>query len=408
MRILQVNKFFYIKGGSERVFFNTIQVLENAGHKVICFSMKDERNFPSDYTKYFINNIEFQKSRSYWQNIRKAVHFLYSWEARKKLEKLIIETKPEIAHLHNFSHQLTVSILSILQKYNIPIVQTLHDYQLICPNYRLFTQGNVCQRCKRQRYYQAIIHRCVRNSYWLSALSSLELYWQRLFHLYRERVAVFIAPSLFLKQIMQAWGIKNKIVHIPYYLEIPADNEINHSVGDYLLYFGRLSSEKGLMTLLRAMRYLPKISLKIVGKGPVRPFLAEFIRKKKINNVQLLGERHGVALNEIIKHCRFVVVPSEWYENYPMAILEAMGWAKPVLGSNIGGIPEMIIDNENGWLFFPKNVNDLREKINLIYFNEELIRKCGYRARQTVEQKNCSTKYYQQLIKIYQQVLSKN
>ena len=198
MKILQINKFFYIRGGSERVFFDTIRILEEQEHDVINFSMKDEKNFPSKYSDFFIENVDFTKKRGIVEDFPKAMHFLYSWEAKRKLEKLILQEKPDIAHLHNFTHQLTVSVLSVLEKYNIPVVQTLHDYQMICPNARMFTHGKICERCKSVRFYNVVPNKCVQYSYGPSVLSCLDLYLQRVFGLYKERISSFIAPSKFM------------------------------------------------------------------------------------------------------------------------------------------------------------------------------------------------------------------
>ncbi|MFH0815176.1 MAG: glycosyltransferase family 4 protein [Candidatus Falkowbacteria bacterium] len=403
MKVLQANKFFYIKGGSGRVFFDTIRILEERGHDVATFSMKDDNNFPSQFSDYFIENIDFSKASGTLAGLKKAGHFLYSLESRSKIETLIKQAQPDVAHLHNFTHQLTVSILSALKKNKIPIVQTLHDYQLICPNYRMFTGGQVCERCKKRKFYNAILHKCVANSVVKSALLATDLSFQRLFKLYEEKVDAFIAPSLFLKNKMQEWGVIKPIYHIPYSVNFE-QYVPNPEPGNYLLYVGRLSEEKGLVTLLKAMRELPDVALKIVGNGPLRSHLVNYVMKKNIKNVEFLGSRYGSALDDIIRYARFIVVPSEWYENYPMAILEAMASGKPVLGARIGGIPEMVENDKTGWLFEPLNAEDLIDKIQKVVGNEDLIKECGSNARKIVEQKNCSRLYYEALMAVYKYV----
>jgi glycosyltransferase involved in cell wall biosynthesis len=405
MKILQVSKYFYVKGGSERVFFDTIRILEEHGHEVVTFSMKDDKNFPSAYSDYFIDNIDFTKSDGLAGALKKAGHFLYSFGAREKLEELIKKERPDVAHLHNFTHQLTISILGVFKKYKIPVVQTLHDYQLVCPNYRMFTEAEVCERCRPRKFYNAILHRCVGDSYLKSALSCVDLYFQRLFKLYEERVDAFIAPSAFLQKKMQEWGVKKSIHHIPYSVNIEQYKPI-YEPGTYLLYVGRLSDEKGIETLIRAMRELPALNLKIVGSGPMKPRLVNFVNKKQIANVEFLGYRQGQALEDIIRYSRFVVVPSEWYENYPMALLEAMAMGKPIIGSQIGGIPEMIDEEKTGWLFAPRDVADLREKIKVAAADDATLFEYGKNARQRVEQINCSSKYYDTLMKIYKRIQS--
>ncbi len=377
--------------------------MEERGHDVATFSMRHDNNFPSKFSDYFIKNIDFLKNAGVLASLKRAGHFLYSLEARSKIETLIKRAQPDVAHLHNFTHQLTVSVLSALKKNKIPIVQTLHDYQLICPNYRIFTGGQVCERCKKRKFYNAILHKCVGKSLLKSALSALDLSCQRLFNLYEEKIDAFIAPSLFLKNKMQEWGVIKPIYHIPYSVNLE-QYAPNSEPGDYLLYVGRLSEEKGLFTLLKAMRELPDVALKIVGDGPLRAYLVNYAMKKNIKNVEFLGSRHGSALDDIIRYARFIVVPSEWYENYPMAILEAMARGKPVLGARIGGIPEMVENDKTGWLFEPLDAEDLIDKIEKVVGNENLIRACGINARKIVEQINCSRLYYEALMAVYKYV----
>ena len=211
MKVLLVNKFFYSRGGSEKVFFDTAKLLAQAGNEVVFFSMKDEKNRPSEEAEFFVDKIDFGKREGLFVDLKKAGHYIYSTEAKKKLEELLDKEKPDIAHLHNISHQITPSILSVLKKYKIPVVQTLHDYQLICPNYHLFTHGQACERCKKVRYYNAFFYKCLRNSYAASFLGMLELTAQRLFGFYKEQIDLFITPSAFLKDKLRAWDIKEEI-----------------------------------------------------------------------------------------------------------------------------------------------------------------------------------------------------
>jgi len=405
MKILQINKFHYIKGGSERVFFDTIKILEKAGHQVSVFSMEDKLNLSSKYSNYFVKNIDYYKKQGLLDKISTAIDFVWSSDAKVNLEKLIKKEKPDIAHLHNFTHQLSPSILSVLKKHNIPVVQTLHDYQLICPNGRLFTQNKICERCKKTKFYNAIIHKCLYDSYAGSALGCLDLYLQRIFTTNKERIDLFIAPSKFMKKKTKDWGIKNKIVHLRYSLDLK-DFQPNPTPGKYLIFVGRLSSEKGLFTLLKAMKNLPKVQLKIVGTGPIEKDLKDFTKKKGLKNVEFTGRKTGQSLKNLISKSRVVVVPSEWYENYPVAVLEAKAMAKPVLGADIGGIPEQVKDGKTGWLFKSGNVKDLTEKIQVIYFDDEKIEKAGLAARKSVEKQNSEQKYLESLEKIYEKLVS--
>jgi len=403
MKILLVNKFHYLKGGSERVYFDTKELLEKNGHQVVCFSMKDERNVASPQEKYFVPNVDFN---SRWNWFGKAARYIYFPRAAKNLEKLIIDEKPDLAHLHNISHQLTASILKPLKKHGIPIVQTLHDYQLICPNYRLFTKGRVCERCKKHKYYNCVFNKCVQNSFWPSVLAAMELKAQWLFGFYRQKVDLFISPSDFLKTKLRQWGVDQPIEVVNNFVDLEKFKP-EFNPGDYIVCVSRLSNEKGIMTLLRAMRKISQIKLKLIGDGPQKKLIENFIARKQIKNVEYLGAKYDQELFACIKNARFVVMPSEWYENYPMLAIEAMALGKPVLAANLGGLNEMIADGVNGWHFEAGNLKDLRAKISQHFNETDSLEQLGRNARQAVEHKNCSSEYYQRLMRCYEGVLDK-
>ena len=404
MKILLINKFYWQKGGSERVFLHTKKLLEQNGHQVVCFSMEDEKNnLPSSYSKYFVPYTNFQSKNSWFG---KALRFIYYPLAAKNLEKLIQLENPDIAHLHNISHQLTPSILKPLKKHQIPVVQTLHDYQLICPNYRLFTKGKVCEKCKKHKYYQCSLNKCVQNSFWSSSLAGLELFLQWIFRFYKEKVDLFISPSQFLKDKVREWGIKQPINVINNFINIE-NFEPNYQNQDYVVCVSRLSKEKGVMTLLKAIRKLPDIKLKLIGDGQLRKEVEKYIVKKQIKNVEYLGPKYDKELFDLIKNSKFFIIPSEWYENYPMLVIEAMALGKPVLASRLGGLQEMIEENKTGWFYEPFSIKDLRSKIKQHYNESDTIEHMGSLARETVEHKNCTKRHYQLLMQAYNQVLSK-
>ncbi|NQT49952.1 glycosyltransferase family 4 protein [Candidatus Kuenenbacteria bacterium] len=401
MKILLVNKFHYQKGGSERVYFDTKEILEKNGHEVICFSMKDERNRACAQDYFFVPNVDFQ-SRKNW--FLKAMRFIYFSKAAENLEKLIVQEKPDVAHLHNISHQLTPAILKPLKEHKVPVVQTLHDYQLICPNYRLFTKGKVCERCRKHKYYNCVFNKCVQNSFAASLLSALELKFQWLFRFYKQKVDLFISPSEFLKERVQDWGIKKQIKVVNNFIDVDKFKP-NYELGDYVVCVSRLSREKGIFTLLKAIRKLPEIKLKLIGTGPQKEKVEDYIKKKQIKNVEYLGAKYDPEHFEIIKNSRFFIMPSEWHENYPLLVLEAMALGKPVLAAKLGGLTEMITENHNGWFFQPGKIKDLREKIKQHYSEIENIEKMGKNARATVEQNNCSKEHYEKLMRCYRSVV---
>jgi len=401
MRILQINKFFYRRGGSESYFFDLIKLLEERGHEVVHFSMKHRRNQYSPYSEFFVDEINFEEREGFFGDCKKFFHSLYSSEAKEKLEQLILKTKPEVAHLHNISHHLSPSILTVLKKHKIPIIQTLHDYQLMCPNFKMFTEGAVCERCKKYRYWNACLHKCIHDSRLEGLAGAFEMYFHRACQIYENSVYCFVTPSDFLKEKIRAWkaGGKAKISAISHFIETSA-YEPAYAPGDYTLYFGRLSKEKGLDILLRAVAG-SNIRLKIVGDGPEKGKLKVESEKLKVN-VEFVGHKSGEELHGLIRGAKFVVLPAIWFENYPMSLLEAGALGKAMIGANLGGIREIIRDGENGLLAAPGNAKDLREKMERLWNDGALCERMGRKAREMVAEINSPEEHYKKIIDLYE------
>lgn len=380
-------------------------LLRQAGHEVIDFSMQDPKNLNSKYGQYFIKHIDFNKREGLFKDLAKAGHLLYSCEAKKNLEELIQKEKPDIAHVHNFNFQLTPSILKVLKKHNIPVVWTLHDYKAICPNYRLFTQGQVCERCKVHKYYNCFTHKCLKNSWGMSFLAMLEMYLHKVILASYDSIAIYIGPSKFLAHKVQDWNLPQKQVKQLYYGLNLAEFKPTEAVGEGLVYIGRLTEEKGIITLLEALKQLPDINLKIVGSGPQQEEIELFIKSSGLDNVQLVGHKSGQVLRDLISRAKLVVVPSVWYENNPLAVLEAFALAKPVIGSALGGLPELVKDNETGYLFKPGSADDLARNIKNIYYNNDLLLQLGKNCRNWVEKDCDPQKHLEDVLKIYKEVL---
>ncbi|MBT4836862.1 MAG: glycosyltransferase [Methylococcales bacterium] len=400
MKILLINKFHFLRGGAERVYLETKEILESNGHEVVCFSMKDNRNLPSNQEKYFVENVDFSNTKNWF---KKSLRFLYYPKAGELLEQLIVKEKPDVAHIHNYNHQLTFSILKPLKKHKIPIVQTLHDYQLISPNYSLYSHNKIDECAYKRKYYKCVYKKSVRGKFLPSLLAALEMYLQLIFK-FHKKIDLFVSPSKFLREKVRDWGFDVPIRVVPNFVDLEKLKP-THEPGDYVLFLGRLSQEKGVMTLVKAARKLPEIKVKIVGSGPQEGKIAHYIKKKQVKNVELLGRKEGDEVFELIKGCRFMVVPSEWYENYPMSVLESLALGKPVLASKLGGLQEMIMENRTGWFFEAGNVYDLRKKIKMHFPDLRTIEQLGKSGRKFVEQNNSSQMYYDRLMKCYYQVL---
>jgi len=400
MKILFINRYFYNAGGAEVHFFNLRELLKANGYLVIDFSMRDPRNFDSPFKDYFIDHINFGGNESI---VERGVHLLYNIEAKNKLEQLIKKEKPDIAHLHNWCYHLSPSILRALQKYEIPTVQTLHDAKLICPNQTLYRNGEICEKCKKHKYYQTIFNKCVRNRVFPSLGVSIEQYWYRFYLRFIKDIDAYISPSHFLINKCKEWGIKKRIYHLPNYVDLE-EYQPSYENGGYILFVGNVDHYKGIMTLIEAIKDLPEVRLLIVGSGR----LNSEIENLGLTNIEILGYRPHNDVVNILRAARFTVVPSECYDNFPFAVLESMAMGKPVIGSNLGGIPETIDDGNTGYIFKNKDSSQLKEIIKKLYYNEELIEKLGRNARRVVEEKYSKETYLEKLLQIYDSLLNEN
>ncbi len=398
------HNWFFVGGGADRVFFETMKLLEEHGHEVIPFSMKDKRNCDSLYKEYFVDEIDYSKIKFSLENLQTALKMIYSTEAKKKIDALIQKTRPDIAHLHNIYGRLTPSILYALKKNDVPVVMTLHDYKLICPTYNMLYNGKPCEECKGKNFYKAIKKRCNKNSYLASFVYSLESYIHTLLKTYIKNVEYFIVPSQFMKEKMTEYGVpENKLFYIPNF--VYTDTEPVFQSDNYFLYSGKLLKIKGLFTLLKAMLSLNDSYLYIAGEGDMRHEIENYIKQNSMDKVKLLGHLNNEELLTVIKNAKFIILPTECYENAPMAVLEAFTCGKPVIGSRIGGIPEMVIDGETGLLFEPGDHVQLREKIEYLLANPNRIIEIGRNAREKVEKEYNPELHYQRLIELYQSAL---
>ena len=361
MKILMVNKFYYIKGGSETYYFELKRLLESKGHTVIDFSMQDEKNFVSPYSNYFVENVDYNNKEGIFSRIKAAADIIYSFESKRKFERLVNEVKPDCIHLHIFQHQISSSILDVIKKYHIPTIYTAHDLKMLCPNYKMMHHGKLCEQCRGGKYFYCVLNKCVKDSYLKSCVNVVEGYVHRWRHSY-DAINVIITPSLFYKKIFEKFGINcNRVIHIPNFIDFNKHEiEFSEDRENYYLYYGRLSKEKGIMTLIKAVENL-NVQLKIAGTGPLEEDVRQYVADKKISNIMFLGFKTGKDLSNIVGNAKAIILPSEWYENGPYSAIEALQLGRPIIGADIGGIPELI-DN-NGYLFKYRNIDSLKDAI---------------------------------------------
>lgn len=405
MKILMVNKFYYIKGGSETYYFALKNLLESQGHEVIDFSMQDEKNFESPYAEYFVSAVDYNGKMGLGQQMKAAKNIIYSTEAKKKLERLILKTKPDVAHLHIFQHQLSPSILDVLKKHKIPVVYTAHDLKMLCLNYVMMTGGQVCEKCKGGHYMNCLKQKCVKDSTLKSAINVVEGYlhkWRKSY----DTIDKIITPSKFYADKFVEFGVaKERVMHLPNFLgrECPQVNISADSL-QYFLYFGRLSREKGIMTLIKAVEGTD-MQLSIVGGGPCKEDIEAYIAEHNIENVKLLGFKSGQELIDVVGNARAVILPSEWYENGPYSAIEALQLGRPIIGSEIGGIPELV--DGNGVTFPHGDVEALKKCLTEFPEPEtEAYEKLCNRSVEIFNKNYTGENHYKQLESVYQEVLS--
>lgn len=372
MKILQVNKYYYPRGGADKYFLDLESALKEAGHEVAVFAMNHPKNQDSVYSNYFVSRVSFN-NQNLIDKLKSPARVLYSFEAKRKFTKLLNDFKPDVIHIHNIYHHLSPSILDAAYKKKIPVVMHLHDYKLICPNHMLFTKGKYCEDCVKNKYYHCIINKCVKNSLSGSILATLEMYFHHdILKIYENKVNVFVAPSMFMKNIVVKFGQDEKKIEVIYNPHNLVEN-INTNTKDdyepkrldnYFLYFGRLSEEKGLINLIEAAG-LSGQRIVIAGTGPEEDNLKKNSESLKAP-VEFIGLKNSSELINIIKKAQAVVIPSIWAENMPLSLMEALSLGKIIIASNMGGLPEVIKDEENGLIFEAGNSQKLADRINYL------------------------------------------
>lgn len=395
-----VNKFLYPNGGSETYIFKLGEYLKYKGHDVEYFGMNHEEKVVGNTANSYTSNMNFHTSKM--EKLLYPIKIIYSREARKKIRKVLDNFNPDIIHLNNFNFQLTPSIIYEIKKYEksikrkVKIIFTAHDYQLICPNHMMnnpCTREN-CEKCIGGNYINCIKGKCIHKSIVKSILGATEGYLYRILKTYKH-IDKIICPSKFLENKMNTYDLfKNKTIVLHNFIdEVQWKDDIEKE--KYVLYFGRFSEEKGIKTLISVCRDLPEIQFIFAGTGPLESEI------EKIHNIKNVGFKNGKELEELIRKAKFSIYPSEWYENCPFSVMESQMYGTPVLGADIGGISELINDEETGELYQSRNANALKAQIEKLWNNKDLLEKytanCKAIGFDTIEQ------YYEKIVMIYKE-----
>jgi len=402
MRILQVNKFFYVRGGSERYYFDLCDLLKARGHDVAHFSMKDDRNLPSEQAPYFVASVDLNACKGIGPRARAAARILYSGEAKRNIGRLIDTWRPDVIHFHNITRQLSPSIVDAARARRVPMVQTVHDFFLLCPAHTLFLDGTICEACKGSAFWHAVAGRCIDGYLASSAFGALEYYLHGLLGLYK-KVDRLIAPSLFLKSKISAIGwVGDKVEHLPYFVPLGPDYSDRNE--GYALFAGRMTEEKGVETLLDAAALCKEIEFVLAGEGPKLEAYKRYARSLGLANVRFAGYARGEALERLMAGACCVVVPSLWYENLPLTIMEAFARGKPVVAADSGGIPELVRDGKTGYLFERGVPVALAEAVGRIVSDDAQRVRMGRRAREMAGMEYSPAEHYRRLLSIYEGV----
>ena len=405
MRVLLVNKFHYLKGGSEKYYFELGDLLKQHGHEIAFFSMKSDKNIKTNEKEYFVDEIDLNNGSKL-----KAFDVIYSKENKRKMLQAIEDFKPDIIHLNNFQRQLSESIVEAANEKNVPIIFTAHDVQAICPAITMLdSEKCICELCKKGKYLNCIKKKCVKDSLLKSILAAVEGEYYRIKKVYNKKIDWIVTPSKFYKQKMIEDGMKeDHITAIHNFIELDKYNLELQDDG-YALYIGRLSKEKGILNLIEAFSSIEGRKLFVAGDGPEKQRIEEIIKERHLKDrIILLGHINQEEVKQYLSKARFVVVPSIWYENCPYSVMETLAIGKPVIGANIAGIPELVEDKVNGLLYKYDSVSDLESKMKILYENPELAKEYGKNAKKIAIDNYGKEKYYNQIIDIYNKVLKEN
>ena len=358
MRILLVNYRYFISGGPEKYMFNIKKMLEDNGHEVVPFSIHSTKNVETPYSRYFVEPIgsrdavyfnEVKKTpKSIWQMVTRSV---YSLEVKKAIQREIRDVKPDLVYIIHFVNKLSPSVITGAKAMGVPVVLRLSDYFLLCPRFDFMYQKKVCEECLTRGYGACVRKSCVQGSKAASLIRVFSMKVHKLLRVY-DKVDAFVTPSEFLRKKLIDNGFPaQKIVCIPTFTA--SKSAVGEpQVGTYGLYFGRVTEEKGVETAVRAYEQMPDKQLKIMGDDTTEEGarLKAYVKDKGLKNIEFLGFKGGADLEEVVKGARFTLIPSIWYDNLPNTALESFQYSKPVIASNIGSLPELVIDGVNGYL----------------------------------------------------------
>ena len=357
-------------GGTETFHYNLAEALKAAGHEVVYFSMQDDRNIPCPQDKYFVSNVDYNNpGLKGLKKVKVGLKLIYNFEAKRKIEQLIKDEKPDIAHIGLLHRQITFSVVDVLKKYNIPIVMHLHELTAVCPCYTMLRpDGTICSDCATKGYWNCVKNKCMKGSRTKSILAFVEAKFLQ-FGGYYNKIDTYIAECKFYQNLVQkAHFTQSPIIQMNNFLPVSQEYKAFYEHENYILYFGRYAREKGVLTILKAYSKLKcSEKLVLVGKGSEEEKIQDFVKVNKLEDrVYINGAIFGKEMDKIIEKAKVVLVPSEWYENGAFVALQALAKGKIVVASNIAGLSEIIQDGVTGFLAEPGNPDSFATAIQKV------------------------------------------
>jgi glycosyltransferase involved in cell wall biosynthesis len=389
MRIIQVHNAYTQPGGEGIVAAQEAAMLREAGHEVI---------------EYHRSNNEI-KLLGLESKLALAKRVIWASDAAHSLESLIRKEKPDLVHFHNTFVMVSPSAYYACSKMKVPVVQTLHNYRLLCPSADFFRQNHLCQDCLEKLFpWPGILHGCYHGSRTHSAGVAAMITVHRLLRTWSERVNTYIALTQFASRKFVEGGLPaDKIMIKPNF--ISPDPGMREGLGNYALFVGRFFPEKKVQTLISAWKKFPGFRLKIVGGGPEEGGLQRLVERFRMDNVEFLGWRSRAEVIGFMKNARFLVFPSEWYEGFPMVIVEALACGIPIIASKIGSVGEVVKDGRTGLHFTPGDISDLEAKLQWAWAHEKEMENMGREARKEYAEKYTAERNYKILMDIYRRTI---
>ena len=405
MRILFCNKYNFRFSGTEVYLFELMEMMRARGHEVALFSMADPRGEATEFDRHFVPHIEFKNQRGLLTKARKATRAIYSTGARRRLRNLIREFRPDVAHIRNIYHHLSPSILWELKKQAVPILYHLNDFKLLCPSYNLVSGGGACEACKGGKFWHTLRADCYPG---LGARATLaaEAYVHRWLGTYDKCVDLFLAPSRFVRDkfVEHGWDSSRFEVLAHFQDVLPFQAPPNDGP---ILYVGRLSEEKGVDDLIRAMSQLPHLQLVIAGEGPQRTALEQLTGSLNLDNVRFVGHVSAAERDALIVQSRFTVLPSHAYETLGKTILESYALGRPVVASDIGSRRELVHHGETGLLYRCGDVEALAIVLRWLSSNSNANERMGMEAREWVRHRHSPETHYRKLSNCYEKLIER-